>query len=197
MNDNRKKICRVPFGFATKSKQTAFLAIVCRKMFGYGNKQCAGVLMINRSDGRFSFPGGEVKSVEFLVDAVTREVEEEIGHKQCCRNLIPVCSHSIFTVDMHLFCTIVDYQEMLKIQRNAFSAQHFGTEVTGTNIVQLVDYGEQKGLVNFLGNNLVDGASEQLFVLAKEQSLMNTDQLISCYNQANRTPYSYQTEECM
>ncbi len=193
-NNKREEIRRIPFGSATKIKQTVFLAIVCRETFGHGNKRCASVLMINRSDGRFSFPGGSVEQGEDLVSAVQREVEEEINHKPFHQNIVPVCSHSIFTVDMHLYCTFVNYQEMLQIQQNAFFAQHFNTEVTGINAVQLIDYEKERGLPHFLGNHFVDGVSEQLFVLVKEQALMNIDQLTSCYNQAGKMPYPYQKE---
>ncbi len=80
---------RVEFGNLSKTKQNAvFLAIYTDeispwKYFKDDMQQtsCPAIIMIDRWDGRIGFPGGTLEPKEELLDALVREINEEIGIK--------------------------------------------------------------------------------------------------------------------
>ena len=189
-----ERIKRIPFGTMTHKKQTVFLAIVCEDVVAYGGVVCPGVLMINRSDGRFSFPGGGVEEGESLIDAIYREAKEEINFEITPGQISPVCSHRVFTVDMHLYFMTVGFNELVTIQKNAFEAKHFGSEVVGTAIVQIIKSRSGMGVPNFLQNNFVKGVIEQFFVLTTEIGLMNKGAIKQLYQMAGRNIVQHSLE---
>ena len=80
---------RIPFGQISETKKnTVFLAIYSRNISPWkyfkddiDHEACPGVIMIDRWDGRMGFPGGTVDYKERLIEALRREIKEEIGIK--------------------------------------------------------------------------------------------------------------------
>ena len=130
-------------------------------------------LMINRSDGNIGFIGGMIEPGETLLDAATREVEEEIGHTIDLQ-LEPVVAHDIGPITTHAFLSETTYEELRKIQEKAITGVHFGSELTGVFMPHLIDYtaaiGKGGGLVNLLKASMAPSVREEMvhFLLKTE-----------------------------
>lgn len=182
-------IQRVPFGHTDPSKKNAvFLAIYVDEIspWKYFNDdirhlKCPAFIMIDRWDGRMGFPGGTVNDGESLIEALVREIKEEIGITVKPDQVHPIVSHETRLIT-HLYGLRVLEAEFLHIYYhilNNFSRSillhayeegdesHFMSEITGIKIVPVVRH-EGKGIDKFVNNAFAGATREDLDVLLRE-----------------------------
>ncbi len=180
---------RVPFGQQHPDKKDAvFLAIYVDAISPWRyfkddmqHFKCPALIMIDRWDGRMGFPGGTVNEGESLLEALVREIKEEIGITIKPEKVHPVVSHENRLVT-HLYGLKVLEAEFLHIYYhilNNFSrsillhayeegdTSHFMSEITGIKIVPLIQH-ENKGINKFVENAFAGATREDLDVLLKE-----------------------------
>lgn len=167
-------IKRVKDGLVNKKENSVFLAISTKFKLNYlyKNKETQMLLFINRWDGRIGFPGGRVDEGEELLDALYREVYEEINYDiRTLSNIELICSHNIKDKNKdktcHLYHIEVNNYELKQIMKNSFDAIDFINETNGVFVTHLDTYGE-KGLKSFFKNNLVDTVVEETLLLNKK-----------------------------
>lgn len=152
--------------------------------------KCPAVIMIDRWDGRMGFPGGTLNEGETIVEALIREIKEEIGITIKAEKIHPIASHTA-NITTHFYGLKVLEIEFLHIYYhilNNFSRSillhayeegdesHFMSEITGIKIVPLVEH-RGKGINNFIDNHFAGSSREDLLVLMQE--FLNMD--ISAY----------------
>ncbi len=180
---------RIPFGHINPEKTNAvFLAIYVEefapwKYFKdeFQHTKCPAVIMIDRWDGRIGFPGGTMEKGEPILEALRREIKEEIGIRVKLDNLSPIASFE-WKIATHLYGMKVQETEFFYIYYhilNNFSrsillhayeegdASHFLSEITGIKIVPLIQH-KNKGISQFLQNNFAGSAKEEFEVFLKE-----------------------------
>lgn len=183
------KTYRVPFGWTDHQKKNAvFLAIYVDAISPWKyfkddirHLTCPALIMIDRWDGRMGFPGGTVNEGESLLDALVREIKEEIGITVRPEKVHPIVSHESRLVT-HLYGLKVLEAEFLHIYYhilNNFSRSillhayeegdesHFMSEITGIKIVPLIRH-ENKGINKFVENAFAGATREDLDVLLRE-----------------------------
>lgn len=181
---------RVPFGHMDHTKLNAvFIAIYVQEISPWKyftedikHVKCPAVIMIDRWDGRSGFPGGTMEKDEPLLEALYREVKEEIGIRVRTEQVHPIVSHENSKIVTHLFGLKVNELEFLHIYYhilNNFSrsillhayeegdASHFMSEITGIKIVPIVNHGG-KGIHKFMQNSFAGGAKEDIKVFLQE-----------------------------
>lgn len=133
-----------------------------------------------RFDGLIGFPGGGVDPGESPVDAVNREIREEIGWTEI-NGPVSEGDYQFTHADdqnklvLHFYATEVSESKMTFIEQNSLKAIDFGEEVLGNFRVPLYTMGDSyRGFPAFLKNNFVGNAKGQLL-----QSLINLDILSS------------------
>lgn len=125
-----------------------------------------------RSDGRIGFPGGGVEekcpSVNEIVDALNRELMEEINYDSKVRLTDYVSSHlhlkpssSGKLLITHFFMKRVEEEEFLRIERTHHQAIHFPEESLGMFRVPVSM--ESKFYRNFSCHTFAGNARDQLF----------------------------------
>ncbi|HEX5329790.1 NUDIX hydrolase [Sulfuricurvum sp.] len=187
---------RVPFGQQNPDKKDAvFLAIYVDAISPWRyfkddmqHLKCPALIMIDRWDGRMGFPGGTVNAGESLLDALVREIKEEIGITIKPDKVHPIATHENRIVT-HLYGLKVLEAEFLHIYYhilNNFSRSillhayeegdesHFMSEITGIKIVPLIQH-ENKGIKRFVENAFAGATREDLDVLLKEIFHINLD----------------------
>lgn len=132
-------------------------------------------------DGRMGFPGGTVDEGESLLEALVREIKEEIGITVKPEKVHPIVSHESRYVT-HLYGLKVLEAEFLHIYYhilNNFSRSillhayeegdesHFMSEITGIKIVPLIHH-ENKGINHFVENSFAGATKEDLKVMLSE-----------------------------
>lgn len=180
---------RVPFGWCDHSKKNAvFLAIYVESIAPWKyfkddmqHIKCPALIMIDRWDGRMGFPGGTVNENETLIEALVREIKEEIGITIKPDQVHSIASHENRIVT-HLYGLKVLEAEFLHIYYhilNNFSRSillhayeegdesHFMSEITGIKIVPLIRH-ENKGINRFLENSFAGATREDLEILLHE-----------------------------
>ncbi|OIP53685.1 MAG: hypothetical protein AUK54_08150 [Helicobacteraceae bacterium CG2_30_36_10] len=185
MNDMK----RVEFSDSYRDKKNAvFLAIYVNaispwKYFNDDIKsmRCPAIIMIDRWDGRMGFPGGTVNEGEDLLDALVREVKEEIGINVKPDKVKYIASHE-WKIVTHLYGLEVLEAEFLHIYYhilNNFSRSillhayeegdksHFMSEITGIKIIPLVQHAG-KGINLFLENSFAGSAKNELLIMLDE-----------------------------
>lgn len=183
------KTRRIPFGETRADKKNAvFLAIYVDAISPWRyfkddmqHLQCPAVIMIDRWDGRMGFPGGTVNEGESLLDALVREIKEEIGITVKAEKVHPIATHENRIVT-HLYGLKVLEAEFLHIYYhilNNFSRSillhayeegdesHFMSEITGIKIVPIVKH-DNKGINRFIENAFAGATREDLEVLLEE-----------------------------
>ena len=182
-------IKRIPFGQINPDKTNAvFLAIYVDEIapWKYFKDQikhikCPALIMIDRWDGRMGFPGGTVESGEPLLEALVREIKEEIGIRVKPDKVHGIASHE-WKIVTHLYGLKVTEIEFLHIYYhilNNFSRSillhayeegdesHFMSEITGIKIVPIVEH-EGKGINKFIENNFAGSADRDLHIVLDE-----------------------------
>ncbi len=180
---------RVPFGQTSPGKKNAvFLAIYVDKISPWKyfkddirHLQCPAFIMIDRWDGRMGFPGGTVNEGESLIEALVREIKEEIGITVKPTQVHPIASHENRIVT-HLYGLKVLEAEFLHIYYHILNnfarsillhayeegdESHFMSEITGIKIVPVVHH-ENKGINRFVENAFAGATREDLDVLLRE-----------------------------
>lgn len=180
---------RVPFGHTAHPKKNAvFLAIYVDSISPWKyfkddmqHIKCPALIMIDRWDGRMGFPGGTVNEGESLLEAMVREIKEEIGITVKPDQVHPIASHENRIVT-HLYGLKVLEAEFLHIYYhilNNFSRSillhayeegdesHFMSEITGIKIVPLIQH-DNKGINRFLENSFAGATREDLEIFLRE-----------------------------
>lgn len=180
---------RVPFGWIEHEKKNAvFLAIYVESISPWKyfkddmqHLKCPALIMIDRWDGRMGFPGGTVNENETLIDALVREIKEEVGISIKTDHVHPIASHENRIVT-HLYGLKVLEAEFLHIYYHILNnfarsillhayeegdESHFMSEITGIKIVPLVHH-DNKGVNRFLENAFAGATREDLEVLLTE-----------------------------
>lgn len=121
------------------------------------------ILMINRWDGKIGFPGGHVDPGESPLEALKRELLEEINY-EVRKEPTFVCRIEAPNTILHFYAQeIPDFKELKSIVRQSLAARHYGSEVTGVFLQHLKTYKDDKGLATFLqGSNLVYGVKQEI-----------------------------------
>jgi U8 snoRNA-decapping enzyme len=186
---------RIEFGQLDKSKNNGvFLAIYTEEISPWKyfiddmqQTSCPAVIMIDRWDGRMGFPGGTLEPDENLLEALVREIHEEIGIKIKPDKVQGVISQDNKKIVTHLFALKVNELEFLHIYYhilNNFSRSilnhayetedesHFMSEITGIKIVPIVEH-NGKGINKFLQNGFAGGGKLDMEVFIKE--ILNID----------------------
>lgn len=186
---------RIEFGQVSSIKKNAvFLAIYTKEISPWKyfiddmqHTSCPAVIMIDRWDGRMGFPGGTLESNENLLDALVREIKEEIGIKVKPEKVEGVLSQDTKKIVTHLYALEVNELEFLHIYyhilnnfarsilNHAYEAEdesHFMSEITGIKIVPIVEHNE-KGINKFLENGFAGGGKLDMEVFLKETLKLN------------------------
>lgn len=143
-------------------------------------------LMINCEDGRIGFVGGAVDEGESLEEAIKREVKEEAGHN-LITELEPLIAHDLGEITAHVFMSGLTYEQLRELQRKAFDAVHFGSEITGIFLPHLIDYegmGGKGGLVEILKHSVAPKVREELAHFLIQKNVINREVLAEIYQRA-------------
>ena len=120
-------------------------------------------LMQLRWDGYIGFPGGKVDKGETLLEAIQREVEEEVGYWMDQEEFIPFLTFSNDISNIHSFICKVDIETLKLIQSDgAPKCAHFLAENCGCILPHLMEYAHKKGISQFLNNNFIATAKMEL-----------------------------------
>jgi U8 snoRNA-decapping enzyme len=180
---------RIPFGSIEHPKKNAvFLAIYVESISPWKyfkddmqHLKCPALIMIDRWDGRMGFPGGTVDEGETLLEALVREIKEEIGITIKPDKVHPIVTHESHIVT-HFYGLKVLEAEFLHIYYhilNNFSRSillhayeegdesHFMSEITGIKIVPLLHH-QNKGINRFIENAFAGATKEDLAVFLSE-----------------------------
>lgn len=178
----------------TTGKNASFVAIYARGITPWINDESlpqearetsvSGVLVLNRWDGRSGFLGGNVDQGETIVEGAVRETLEEGNYTLKEDELKPICSHNFQagrnTLSTHLFAKEVSVKELFEIQANIVNGRDYGSEIFGSNIVLLGDFGRGKGLPKYLGTPMATTVKEELMELIISEKLMTEEDLTKC-----------------
>jgi U8 snoRNA-decapping enzyme len=180
---------RIPFGQINPDKKNAvFLAIYVKEISPWKyfkddirQMKCPAVIMVDRWDGRIGFPGGTMKKNEPILNALKREIYEEIGIRVRKEKVHPISSHE-WKIVTHFYGLEVNELEFLHIYYhilNNFSrsillhayeegdASRFMSETTGIKIVPIMEHAG-KGINKFLENSFAGATQMDFMVLLDE-----------------------------
>lgn len=182
-------IQRIPFGRINPEKKNAvFLAIYVKEISPWKyfkddiqKMKCPAVIMIDRWDGRIGFPGGTMEKDEPILEALRREIKEEIGIRVRIEQVRPIASHE-WKLCTHFYGLEVNELEFLHIYYhilNNFSRSillhayeekdesRFMSETTGIKIVPIIEH-NGKGVNKFLESSFAGATKQDLEIFIKE-----------------------------
>lgn len=183
------QIDRIAFGRINPDKKNAvFLAIYVKEIAPWkyfkdeiSRTKCPAVIMIDRWDGRMGFPGGTIEPDEEILDALKREIYEEIGIRVRTEQVREIASHE-WKVVTHFYGLEVNELEFLHIYYHMLSnfsrsillhayeegdSSSFMSEITGIKIVPIVEHAN-KGINKFLENSFAGATRHDLIALLDE-----------------------------
>jgi U8 snoRNA-decapping enzyme len=186
----QESIKRIPFEKINQDKKNAvFLAIYVKEIAPWkyfkdeiSRTKCPAVIMIDRWDGRMGFPGGTMEKDENILDALKREIYEEIGINVRINQVEHIASHE-WKIVTHFYGLEVNELEFLHIYYhilNNFSrsillhayeegdASSFMSEIIGIKLVPIVEHAG-KGINKFLENSFAGATKLDLIALMKEK----------------------------
>lgn len=169
----------------------SFIAYFCRGMKPWidskelseeqRNTTIPAILFLNRWDGRVGFPGGNVDGNETFKEAAIRESIEEIAFRVEKSELHPICSHNFpagnTTLSTHLYSKEISQNELLDIQLNIVNSGHYGSEVMGSTICLVGDFGRGKGFPAFINSPMASSVKEEIFELLLDRDLLTKEEL--------------------
>lgn len=164
--------------------EAVFAAIFCsnaKPWESYADKEYAVddevplVLMQLRWDGTIGFPGGKVDGSETHMQALARELEEEINFD--IRQFISSADFSHLVsyynaeddIDIHCYALKVSDRQLSRILLCAQQTTSHKAEVGGVFAIQIRDYGEKGGFKEFRKNNFKASAGLELDMLAERE----------------------------
>ena len=176
---------QVKTGLMNPNKNASFVAIYARDFQPFLSadvpdsvkvRKCSVILMLNRWDGSIGFVGGNVDGNETLIDGAIRESNEEINLKLTYSMLEPIVSHDFFinnekTRTSHLFASEVSISRFLEIEADVRKGRDFGSEIMGSVMVLVDDFGNGKGFPTFLNSPMAPSVKEELIELISQKSL--------------------------
>lgn len=191
---------RITFGELSQTKKNAvFLAIYTNEISPWKyfmdemkHTICPAVIMIDRWDGRMGFPGGTLEEGEPLLDALVREIKEEVGIRVKPDKVTEVVSFESEKIVTHLYALCVHEVEFLHIYyhilnnfarsilKHAYEEDdesHFMSEITGIKIVPIIKH-HNKGINKFLENSFAGSSKEDLLVFLEEILQLEMDAIL-------------------
>eukprot|EP00118_Oscarella_pearsei_P008930 m.48570 g.48570 ORF g.48570 m.48570 type:complete len:201 (+) comp33889_c0_seq1:156-758(+) len=140
------------------------------------------VMMQMRFDGTLGFVGGFVDKGETLTVGLKREMAEELG---CTADDIQIddSNYVVTHVDtesnicLHFYAKELDYKQYVKIEKNAVNAADYGSEVLGVIRCPVYVYRKSLGLPQFLLNNFVGMARDQLTHCLVSEHILTKEEL--------------------
>ena len=139
-------------------KKAIFLAII--------DKKKKYLLLIRRNDNTSGFPGGYIKNNEKKLEALKREVLEEINFdiEKYLNNLeeVKTTSKNIF-----LFTLFLDIKDIIEIMTKSPYAKHFASEILGIELLKL----ERENIQNILNQKENGNFREQILTLIKKYNI--------------------------
>lgn len=178
------KYIEIPSGTIEKGKnQVVFVCIYTKNAKPFCNYEGISeeikntnipvVLMQLRTDGYYGFIGGMVDKGEMLIEALLREVHEEINFNLDIEKIEPLVSYKTKNTNIHSFTyEVQSLEELIEIQLKSLSAKHFPSESGGCILLKAVDYGNKKGYTNFLKNNFCETSKIELKRLIESKKLL-------------------------
>ncbi|XP_025405466.1 uncharacterized protein LOC112679758 isoform X2 [Sipha flava] len=143
----------------------------------------ATILMQLRYDGYFGFPGGLIDANEDIVNAVNREMAEEINLNTDLHSVTNddhVISHwsEKKKLVLHFYKLKVTMAELIEIEKRALLAQDYGSEVLGTVRIPLYTLGDHyRGFPVFLKHNFIGCSREQLIAALSILNIMKPEEI--------------------
>ncbi len=131
-------------------------------------------IMQMRWDGKIGFPGGKVDEGETLLEAVKRELKEELGIVFPEKFYSPVSTFYNDKVATHLFEVKVDELILLSLITRLSPIAQIGSEVLGVMLVPLCNTTDiHLEHDNFLQHNFIASAKLELMNFVKEKGYLS------------------------
>ncbi|KAI5718204.1 hypothetical protein M8J77_017939 [Diaphorina citri] len=147
----------------------------------------ANVLMQMRFDGYIGFPGGLVDAGESPLEALNRELNEEINlnPKYKVKDSDLVCIHYSQSkkIILHFYALQVEKTDVLEIEKGALTSHDYGVEVLGTVRVPLYTMGDGfRGLPCFLTHSFIGNAKHQLLAALLKLKILSPEEINQALN---------------
>lgn len=150
----------------------------------------AALLMQLRFDGYLGFPGGLVDGDETPIEAVNREMKEEMNF-DTSKHSVAVRHHVVSHVNeamgfvAHFYALPVPFPDFLDVERVCLTADDYGKEVLGILRPPLYTMGDHyRGFPAFLDHNFIGNSREQLLESLVKCNIMSKDEIQIALNKS-------------
>jgi len=126
------------------------------------------ILLIRRYDNTSSFPGGYIENNESKVEALKREIYEELNF-DVEKYLDKIEEVKTSSDRIFLFILFMNIEDIIKIMKNSFNAKHFKSEILGVELLKL----KKENIENILNQKENGNFKEQIMTLIKKYKLIN------------------------